>query len=163
MKEKGFTLIELLAVIVILAIIALIATPMIMDVIEKSRRGAAIESVNGILDAAEKYQLNQMMDGQDIQKEIDLSSDILSYKGAKPENGKLIINDDNQMHIIARYGNYCIEKRFEEDSPKVVEKERCNGPMEEEIVKVYGIKRAIDTESSAWERTDDAVGSVANA
>ena len=33
MKEKGFTLIELLAVIVILAIIALIATPIILGII----------------------------------------------------------------------------------------------------------------------------------
>ncbi|MDD3452803.1 MAG: prepilin-type N-terminal cleavage/methylation domain-containing protein, partial [Bacilli bacterium] len=32
MKKTGFTLIELLAVIVILAIIALIATPMILGV-----------------------------------------------------------------------------------------------------------------------------------
>ena len=34
MNKKGFTLIELLAVIVILAVIALIATPMILNVIE---------------------------------------------------------------------------------------------------------------------------------
>ena len=38
MKNKGFTLIELLAVIVILAIIALIATPTILGVIEKSKK-----------------------------------------------------------------------------------------------------------------------------
>ena len=31
MKNKGFTLIELLAVIIILAIIAVISTPVIMD------------------------------------------------------------------------------------------------------------------------------------
>jgi len=34
MKNKGFTLIELLAVIVILAIIALIATPIVLGIIE---------------------------------------------------------------------------------------------------------------------------------
>ena len=33
MKKRGFTLIELLAVIVILSIIALIATPIILNVI----------------------------------------------------------------------------------------------------------------------------------
>ena len=32
--KKGFTLIELLAVIVILAIIALIATPIVLEIIE---------------------------------------------------------------------------------------------------------------------------------
>ena len=37
-KSKGFTLIELLAVIVILAVIALIATPLIMGTITKAKR-----------------------------------------------------------------------------------------------------------------------------
>ena len=37
MKNKGFTLIELLAVIVILAIIALIATPIILGIIDDAR------------------------------------------------------------------------------------------------------------------------------
>ena len=36
--RKGFTLIELLAVIVILAIVALIATPLILNVIDDSRK-----------------------------------------------------------------------------------------------------------------------------
>ena len=40
-NRKGFTLIELLAVIVILAIIALITTPTILNVMENSRRDAA--------------------------------------------------------------------------------------------------------------------------
>ena len=37
-NQKGFTLIELLAVIVILAVIALIATPLIMGTITKAKR-----------------------------------------------------------------------------------------------------------------------------
>ncbi len=40
MKNKGFTLIELLAVIVILAIIALIATPIILGIINDARTQA---------------------------------------------------------------------------------------------------------------------------
>ena len=40
MNKKGFTLIELLAVIVILAIIALIATPIILGIINDSRKSA---------------------------------------------------------------------------------------------------------------------------
>ena len=53
--KKGFTLIELLAVIVILSVITLITVPMVMNVIEDSKKKAAVESVNGILDAADKY------------------------------------------------------------------------------------------------------------
>ena len=42
--KKGFTLIELLAVIVVLAVIALIATPMVLNTIEEARKGAAQSS-----------------------------------------------------------------------------------------------------------------------
>ena len=44
MKNKGFTLIELLAVIVILAIIALIATPIIIGIINDSKKQSTIRS-----------------------------------------------------------------------------------------------------------------------
>ena len=45
MKNKhGFTLIELLAVIVVLAIIALIATPIVMNTINNAKKGAAERS-----------------------------------------------------------------------------------------------------------------------
>ena len=51
----GFTLIELLAVIVILAVIALIATPMIMGVIDEARKGALERSFDNIEHTAELY------------------------------------------------------------------------------------------------------------
>ena len=57
MKNKGFTLIELLAVIVILAIIALIATPMILGVIDTAKRGSAESSALGYVEAVEKSSL----------------------------------------------------------------------------------------------------------
>ena len=56
MKEKkGFTLVELLAVIVILALIALIATPIILNVINDAKKQAAKDSAYGYMDAVEKY------------------------------------------------------------------------------------------------------------
>ena len=64
MKNKGFTLIELLAVIVILAIIALIATPMILGVIDTAKRGSAESAALGYVDAVEKsIMLNQVNGG----------------------------------------------------------------------------------------------------
>ena len=45
MKNKGFTLIELLAVIVILSVITLITIPMVMNVIEESKKKALVSSV----------------------------------------------------------------------------------------------------------------------
>ena len=52
-NRKGFTLIELLAVIVILAIIALIATPIILNMINDARKSAAKSSTLGFVDAIE--------------------------------------------------------------------------------------------------------------
>ena len=54
-KNKGFTLVELLAVIVILALIALIATPIILNIIKDAKRSAAKNSAYGYIDAVEKY------------------------------------------------------------------------------------------------------------
>ena len=53
MKKKGFTLIELLAVIVILAIIALIATPTILGVIERFGT-SAYNTIKGAVDKIAK-------------------------------------------------------------------------------------------------------------
>ena len=52
-SNKGFTLVELLAVIVILAIIALIATPIILGVIDTAKKGSAEASALAYIKAVE--------------------------------------------------------------------------------------------------------------
>ena len=52
--KRGFTLVVLLAVIVILAIIALVATPLIFNIIDNSRKSAAKSSAFGYVDAVER-------------------------------------------------------------------------------------------------------------
>ena len=49
--KKGFTLIELLAVIIILAVIALIATPVVLNVVENATNEARKNSVRGYADS----------------------------------------------------------------------------------------------------------------
>ena len=51
--KKGFTLIELLAVIVILAIIALIATPIVRNIIEDAKISATLRTADFYLDGVE--------------------------------------------------------------------------------------------------------------
>ena len=53
--NKGFTLIELLAVIVILAIIALITVPVVINIINSAKKGAAEDSTYGIIEAARLF------------------------------------------------------------------------------------------------------------
>ena len=55
MFKKGFTLVELLAIIVILAVIALIATPIVKDSIANSKEQALKETINSIERAAYNY------------------------------------------------------------------------------------------------------------
>ena len=62
--KKGFTLIELLAVIVILAIIALIATPIILNIIEDSKKSAATNSAQLYVDGLMKRIVSENMNGE---------------------------------------------------------------------------------------------------
>ena len=62
-KNKGFTLIELLAVIVILAILMVIAVPKILNVIENSRKSAAVSSIKLVKDAIKTQVTSESMMG----------------------------------------------------------------------------------------------------
>ena len=65
-NTKGFTLVELLAIIVILAIIALITTPVILNVIENSRLNAAKDKAWGTIDAVRVAYATAQTDEQEV-------------------------------------------------------------------------------------------------
>ena len=69
--KKGFTLIELLAVIIILAIIALIATPIILNVIDDVKKSAGLSEANMIYSGINNYCATSSM-----KNELDGSVDI---------------------------------------------------------------------------------------
>ncbi len=110
-RQKGFTLIELLAVIVILAIIALIATPMIMDVIDKAKKGSAEASMNGYVDAIEKYSVIGQLDAvtvsagvYDVKETNGENANFLKnvdVKGEKPTEGWVAINNQGYVEAAA--------------------------------------------------------------
>ncbi|HHU54337.1 MAG TPA: prepilin-type N-terminal cleavage/methylation domain-containing protein, partial [Mollicutes bacterium] len=86
LNKKGFTLIELLAVIVILAIIMLIATPTILNVIEDARQGAARSSAMGYVDAIEKEIMAKQVTGDagDLMNTTITDPGIISIRGERP-------------------------------------------------------------------------------
>lgn len=55
MKKRGFTLIELLAVIIILAVVALIATPIILNVVDEARESSADSEAKIVLSGLKTY------------------------------------------------------------------------------------------------------------
>ena len=93
-QNKGFTLIELLAVIVILAIIALIATPLILGVIDTAKKGAAKASAYNYADSV----TNQLaIDMLDPTKTVSLTTVYTatdaSIKGKRPTSVTLNISE----------------------------------------------------------------------
>ena len=98
-KNKGFTLVELLAVIVILALIALIATPIILNVINDAKKQAAKDSAYGYMDAVEKYIVSSELEDKSIQDGTysveKLNSMGVSVKGSTPDNGNIEIKNSS--------------------------------------------------------------------
>ena len=117
MKEKGFTLIELLAVIVILAVIALIATPIILNVIEKAKKGAAESSALGYVDAVEKTIAINAIDSNktpivdDSYTTDDLKTYGVTVKGEGPEdnsNSWVLIEKGRVKDYSLKIGDYIV-------------------------------------------------------
>ena len=95
-KNKGFTLVELLAVIVILALIALIATPIILNVINDAKKQAAKDSAYGYMDAVEKYIVSSELEDKSIQDgtyRVEELNKKISVKGSTPDNGNIEIKN----------------------------------------------------------------------
>lgn len=128
MIKKGFTLIELLAVIVILAVIALIATPMILGVIETARKSSAESSAAGYIDSVEKQiVINQLDDTKtDITDGVyNLPMDDISVKGEQPTEGWIVIENNKVsnysmriMNYIVTFGNEATKEGTVADKPK---------------------------------------------
>ena len=119
MNKKGFTLIELLAVIVLLAVVALITVPNVLDIIEESRKGSVSESARGIIRAAENYYMQGVMRG-DAPSSIDLTTNTLNYNGDKPEKGLLLYDATGRAHAKMYMNGYCVSVDF--DNTVVTEK-----------------------------------------
>ena len=98
-KNRGFTLVELLAVIVILALIALIATPIILNVINDAKKQAAKDSAYGYMDAVEKYIVSSELEDKSIKDRTysveELNNMGVSVKGSTPDNGNIEIKNSS--------------------------------------------------------------------
>ena len=124
--KKGFTLIELLAVIIILAIIALIATPIILNVINDARKSAGLSESEMIMSGINNYCATSAMKAQ-LDGSIDICTDedgvtidevskMVNLGNAKVEkvtyiNGKvteLVIESNNNKYELQPDGNFSV-------------------------------------------------------
>ena len=106
-KKYGFTLIELLAVIVILSVIALITTPLILNVINDAKKSAAVDSAYEYLKAVEySGSISEITSNSGLSDGIYKVSDLadkVNVKGTKPTYGTITIEKG-----VAVKANLCI-------------------------------------------------------
>jgi type IV pilus assembly protein PilA len=81
MKPNGFTLVELMAVIVIMGIIALIVSPTLIGVLNKSKEDIKEEQISALENAAGKWTLSNEECLYNHVGEFNLSFDTLKKSG----------------------------------------------------------------------------------
>ena len=135
-NKKAFTLIELLAVIIILAVVALIATPIVLDVIEDARISAGRSEANIIYNGINNYCINEEMaaqldpnytrictsdmDKDDVPTMVNLGNATINelvYDGEKLKT--LVITSNNHKFTLCPSGTFAMD---DEECGIIIEK-----------------------------------------
>ncbi len=156
---KGFTLIELLAVIVILAIILLIAMPVVLNVISEARKGGFESTAYGLLKTAENDYMRRSLAGnidetviyyfdEGVQTVEPETYQKLEFSGKPPLEGYIKVYQDGGIEVALTDGEWAITKNKENKEfspifsnegnccslPEGEEEEVFSGLLEEEII-----------------------------
>ena len=141
-RKNAFTLIELLAVIVVLAIIALIATPIVMNTIKNAKKGAAERSADSYIKqvetavAEERLNKNEVLEGEyQITSDGNLCRDKsascsddnkikIEMSGNKPTSGKIKITNGSvdQTSSSMTIGDYTVSYNSTKKTYEATEK-----------------------------------------
>ena len=143
-KIKGFTLIELLAVIVILAVVALVATPIILTSVSNAKKSAARTSALGYVKAVEDYigmheideeKYPEVLTGQyDVigeDSETLYLNNIIKVTGDKPTSGVVRIGSKRVTQYSLVFNGYVVTKTI--DSNGVVTESVTKGETPQSI------------------------------
>jgi prepilin-type N-terminal cleavage/methylation domain-containing protein len=124
MKRQGFTLIELLAVIVILAVIAIMVTPMIVSTINSAKENAVKASARNYINGIEEYIAAENAKGNyitDNTYEVSYFSKV-EATGQKPTSGTITIKNGQADSYTLVIGDYEITKNTGSDNLVIKEK-----------------------------------------
>ena len=111
-RKNGFTLIELLAVIVILAIIALIATPIILGIVEDAKRDAFLRSVELVVSTTDLDMATKTFENEYTYTITDgvVSNLEIGIKNTEGMNGSIKYNKEGKEIYAIYNGKYCVKK-----------------------------------------------------
>ena len=96
-NKKGFTLIELIAVLVIMAIIALIVTPLVLNVVRKAKDSANKRSVDAYGKSIDLAVAAYLMDTGDFPTSVDQLT--IEYSGKEVVCGVSLLNEDSSVYL----------------------------------------------------------------
>ena len=96
-NKKGFTLIELIAVLVIMAIIALIVTPLVMSIIKKAKVSADKRSIDAYGRSIELAIAGYLMDNGSFPTSIEQLT--IEYSGEEVVCSTTQINEDSSVYL----------------------------------------------------------------
>ena len=96
-KEKGFTLIELIAVLVIMAILALIVTPLVMNIIRKAKTAADKRSIDAYGRSIEIAIAGYLLDTGTFPTSMDQLT--VEYKGDEVVCSTTQIKSDSSVYL----------------------------------------------------------------
>lgn len=119
-NEKAFSLIEILAVIVILALIALITTPIMIGITENSRKKSFENSAYGVINSVKHYYVDKLSKNLAVgEHKFTFPTNELSLSGNMPAGGMAKLHSDGQIEIAIHDNRFCATKNIDEDAVTV--------------------------------------------
>ena len=110
MNKKAFTLIELLAVIVVLGILALIVTPILINVVKDSNEKSYKLSADGYINAVKGYILSNQLDGKKVATgNYNIKNLDIKISGKAPSKGNVEIDDEKVSNAQLCFDTYLVK------------------------------------------------------
>ena len=174
MKKKGFTLVELLAVIIVLAVVALIATPMVLNTIEDSKKGAFEQSLKNIVKASKLYQAREELNNPIVGcRYFSFENDVvditirdgktyypvkeLDLKGTIPTEGEIKVCEE-EIVVEASNGSYA--GRTDEDGTTISKGDLASNDLTTPIIDTFSAAATTNKITVSVAAHSESVGGI---
>ena len=150
--QLGFTLIELLGIIIVLAAIALVTVPIVMNTVESFRGNSIKNSAYGYIKALEYYVVSARLHDEAINGTFDYQTHKanIQTKGVQPTNVDLTIANGKILNGSMIFDNYVVMI----SGGEVLEVVKGRDAIYSKSMKIYGVA----FNGTTGTRTDSATG-----